>query len=77
MEVDDRFLLPVFQPKVPRHLTIVLRDFAVSFLPIVKLAATNTQPSNEPFGRYLRPLGPVVDIVDDRIARVVGNPASF
>jgi hypothetical protein len=55
----------------------VLVGFAVAVLPLVVLACRQIQPAQEGFGRQLRAPRPVLDVVDDFVARVVGNPASL
>ncbi len=76
MKVEDRSLLPVFEPEVPRHLAVVLVDFSVSLLPVKILALRNADPLDDLGRRNLGPLGPVVGVVDDGVSRVVGSPRS-
>ena len=77
VEVDDRLLLPGFEPPVARNLAVVLVGFAVPFAPRVVLAAAQLQPEQQLFHRCLGTIRPVLQVVDDCVARIVGNPASF
>jgi len=76
VEVQDRLLLPVLKPPVPRDLSVVLVDHAVPGTPLVELAAGQPHPAQQLPGRQLRALGPMTYVVDDLVPRVVGNPAS-
>jgi hypothetical protein len=77
VEVEDRLLLPGFQPIVAGDQRVVLVDLAVALPPIVKLARAQREPTDEPFDGQLGAIRPMVDEVDDLVAGVVGNPASF
>ena len=77
MEIDDGLFLPLFQPPVAGHQAVVLVDFAVAFLPVVELTGAETGPGGDPPGRNFRAAVPVTDVIDDLVAGVVGNPASF
>ena len=76
VEVEDGFLLPVFEPPVARNLAVVLVDLAVAMIPVVKLAGSQPEPAQQLSGGQLGALGPVVQVVDDLVAGVVGNPGS-
>src|SRR6185437_10547837 len=75
--VQDDLFLPALQPRVAGDLSIVLVDLPVPLLPSMELAGPERQPAEEPAGRQLGPHGPVVDVIDDLVAGVMGNPASF
>ena len=75
--IEDRLLLPFFKPPVARDLAVVLVGLAVATFPIMELARAEPQPAQQTFGGQFRALRPVVEVVDDFVARVVGNPASF
>lgn len=77
MEIQDCILLPVFKPEVSWNRSIVFVCLTVAFLPIEVLARSNSDPSDDLFGRCLGTLGPIVDVIDNLISRVVGNPVSF
>ena len=77
VELDDRPLLPAFQPVIARNPAVVLVRLAVALFPTVKRALLDADPADEPLGRDLRPLAPSVDVVDDLIACFVGNPDSL
>ena len=76
VEVQDRFLLPIFEPEISRDRTVVFVDFAVTFLPVKELATADTQPGHDLLGGGLGPLVPVIDVIHDLVTRVVGSPAS-
>ena len=76
VEVQDRFLLPIFEPEISRDRTVVFVDFAVTFLPVKELATTDAQPGDDLLGGNLGPLVPAIDVIHDLVACVVGNPAS-
>src|ERR1035437_10452636 len=74
MEIDDRLLLPVFQPEIPRNPTVVFVHFAIPFPPAVELTAPDAEPLHEPPGADLGPLRPAPDEIHDLIPRVVRRP---
>src|SRR5450631_3154098 len=53
MEVDDRLLLPVLHPEIPRNPTVVFVHLAIPFPPAVELAAPDAEPLHEPPGADL------------------------
>src|SRR6201999_1920597 len=73
---DDRTLLVVEQPVIARDERVVLVDLAIASLPREELAASHADPRDEAIGRDLGLRGPRAHEVDDRIARVGGNPAT-
>ncbi len=75
--IEDRLFLPLFEPPVAWDLAVVLVGLAVATFPIMELARAEPQPAQQTFGGQFRALRPVVDVVDDFVARVVGNPASL
>ena len=77
MEIDEGLLFPVFQPPVAGHKPVVLVDFSVAFLPVVELTGTETGPSDDLPGRDFRAVSPVMNVIDDVVAGVVGNPDSL
>ena len=76
MEGEDGLLLSGREPMVARNPTVVFIDFAVPLLPVVELAGLNAQPGDDLLGRDIGPLRPMPNIVDQRIAGIVGNPDS-
>src|ERR1035441_5258275 len=76
MEVDDRLLLPVLQPEIPRNPTVVFVHLAIPFPPAVELAAPDAEPLHEPPGADLGLLRPAPDEIHDLIPRVVRHPDS-
>jgi hypothetical protein len=55
----------------------VLVDFAIAFSPVVELAGAQPDPVEKVAGRDLGLVAPGADEVDELIAGIVGNPASF
>ena len=76
MEVDDGGLLPVLEPVVAGDVSVVLVDLAVAVFPRVILARPEFEPGEKLLRRRLGTVGPIADVVDDLIARVMGNPHS-
>ena len=72
--LDDRPLLPVFEPVVARDLAVVLVRLPVALTPGVVLALGHADPGDEAPGRQLGLLGQLGDEVDDLVTRVMGNP---
>ena len=75
--IKDGGLFQIFQPPVARHLAVVLVELAVAAFPIVKLARAQFQPAQQAFGRQFSAIRPALDIIDNLVASVVGNPASL
>jgi hypothetical protein len=75
--VKNGLLLPVGQPAIARHAAVVLILPAVAVFPLVELAASQPLPAEQRFGRKPAALGPVLDVVDDGVARIVRNPFLF
>ncbi|MDB5392294.1 MAG: hypothetical protein JWM11_7940 [Planctomycetaceae bacterium] len=76
MKVENGGLFPVFQPEVSRDFAVVFIGLSVAQLLRMLLARPRVDPTEETEGRDFRPVGPVVDTVDNLIARVVRNPAT-
>jgi hypothetical protein len=76
MELEDRGDLGLGQPPVARDLAVVLVDATVALLPVVELILANAQPRDDPLDGDAGAFGPLENVVDDLIARVVGNPNS-
>lgn len=74
---EDGLPFPVFEPEIPRDQGIVFVDLAIAVFPLVELAGSQLEPVEQLFGRQFGTLGPVADVIDDLVARVVGNPTSF
>ena len=74
MEVDDRPLFPLLQPKVPGNPTVMLVGLAVTLPPIVKLAGGHVEPLDEPAGADFAGLRPAPDEIHDLVPRVVRHP---
>lgn len=75
--VDDRLFLFLRQPAVARRVAVVFVRPAVPLAPLVILARRKAEPAEQHSGRQLRAVGPMPHVVDDLVARVVGNPTSF
>jgi hypothetical protein len=76
VKIDDGSFFPVLEPPIARDLAVVLVDFAVTVLPVVKLTCAQAEPTQELTSRKLRAVGPMLDVVDNLVTRVVGNPGS-
>jgi hypothetical protein len=77
MEVEDGLLLRVLEPVVARDPGVVLVGLTVAVLPGVPLGGGQVEPYQEAGDRDAGLAGPAVDEIDDLVAGVVGNPASF
>jgi hypothetical protein len=77
VEVEDRLFFPVGKPPVPGHLAVVLVGLSVALLPLVELARAQYRPTQQAFFGQLGPVRPVVDVIDDLVAGIGGNPASL
>lgn len=77
MKVDDRSPFPVLQPPVSRDLAVVRIDFAVTAFPGVVLAGSEPDPTQDLADRDLGARRPVLDVIDDLVSRIMGNPATF
>jgi hypothetical protein len=74
--IDDGRFFPVGQPVIARHQAVVFIRLAIALAPVVELAAADAQPGDQRLVRQFRSRVPVANVVDDFIARVVGNPTS-
>ena len=74
VEVEDRLLLPVFQPPIAWNQGVVLVGQAVSRTPVVELGDGDSQPSDESPSGDLGSFRPSGDVIDNGVAYVVGNP---
>src|SRR4051794_17486556 len=74
VEVEDRRLLPRFEPPVAGDQRVVLVGQTVTRPPVVVLAGSDPEPADESSHGDLGVLGPVPDEVDDGVAGIVGNP---
>jgi len=54
----------------------VLVRFAIALAPREELAARDTDPLDEASGGDFGLVGPRADEIDDRVARIGGNPAT-
>ncbi len=77
VEVEDGLPFPVFEPEIPRDQGLVFVDLAIALFPLVELAGSQVEPVEQLLGGEFGTVGPVGDVVDDLVARVVGNPASL
>ena len=76
MEIKDGTLLPFFEPVIARNPTVMLIDFAVTLPPLVECPFRDFHPAENLLGGLLGTLLPVVDVIHDGIASLVGNPNS-
>ena len=59
---------------VARHLGVVLIDFSVTVFPVMEFRACYTDPLNNRVSRDIGSLRPLIDVVDNGVADIVGNP---
>lgn len=76
MELHDRLFFPILQPPVAGNLAVVLVDLAITLFPVIELLLAQPQPGEQLFRLDLGALRPVLDVIDDGVARLVGNPAA-
>jgi hypothetical protein len=62
---------------IPWDGSIVLVDFAIAFLPVEILAAANPEPRNDLLSWDFGSLVPMIDVIDNLVAGIRGNPASI
>ena len=77
MEVKDRLLLPFFEPPVPWYFAVMAVDLSVAFEPCVVLARGQLCPLEQVFAGQSGTLRPILHVVDDLVANVVGDPNAF
>src|SRR6185369_1837303 len=77
VESDDRLLLPILQPEIPRNPAVVLVHLAIPFAPAVELTGRYAEPANESPGADLGLLRPAPDEIHDLVPRVVWHPEPF
>ncbi len=61
---------------VARYPAVVLIDLAITLFPTIKRALGHAHPLQDPFGGHVGVITPAMNVIDDRIADVVGNPNS-
>ena len=76
MEVGDGLFFPALKPPITWNVAVVLFGLAIPSPPIVELALSDSQPIYEVVSRQLGTLRPAVNVVDDGIASVVGDPGA-
>ena len=76
IEVQNRFLLPVLEPMIAGNPTVVLVDLSVPLLPAVEGPLGHFHPTQDPLGRHLGSILPVLDVIHHCIASFMGNPNS-
>ena len=74
-EVADAQLLLVGEPMIAWHPGVVFVDFAEARDPVLVLAAADADPGHETRDGDIGLVGPGADEIDDRIARVMRDPA--
>jgi len=77
VKVNDRSSFPVLQPPIAWDLPVVRIDFAVAVFPSVVLAGSQPDPEQQLEDWNFGAIGPVLDVVDDLVSRIMGNPATF
>lgn len=58
------------------QLAVVFVGFSLALFPLLELAGGEFEPAEQPLRRLLGARRPMFHVVDDLIARFVGNPAS-
>jgi hypothetical protein len=76
-EGDNLASLLLGEPVVAWHPGIVLVDFAIALLPVIKLAGAQLDPAEEADDGDLGLVAPGADEIDELIPNIVGNPASL
>ena len=76
MKGKDGLLLVGGEPMVSWNPSVVFVDLAVALFPVIELAGLDSEPSHDLLGRNAAAILPMTNIVDHRIAGVVGNPHS-
>ena len=71
VEVDDGFLLRLFEPVVSRDEGVMLVDLSVASFPIVELSGSQCDPVDDSRGRQFASSGPAIDVVDDLVSGIV------
>ena len=70
---DPLFLLGS-QPMISWNPPVVLIHLSIAVTPLKIFALPNPHPPHQAERRNLRPLHPVIDVVDDLVTSVMGNP---
>jgi hypothetical protein len=76
-EGDDAVLFIVGEPVVARDPGVVLVDLAEAVFPVVELAGADADPADEAPEGDVGLGAPGADEIDDGVAGVVGDPATF
>lgn len=76
VEVDNRLAFPRLEPMVARDLSVVLVGLAVPLAPVVERPFGDPQPLEELLGGDVGFGFPEVNVIDQAVACVRGNPAS-
>ena len=76
MEVNDRLFFPVFEPPIPRNLSVMLVDLAVTRLPVPEFIGGQLNPLQQLLGRQPRAVYPVDDVINNLVSCIVRNPAT-
>ena len=76
VEIDNGSFFRILEPPIVGDLAAVLIDFALTVFPVAKLGPAEAAPTQELTCWKLREVSPMLDVVDNLITRVVGNPGS-
>jgi hypothetical protein len=76
VKIDDGPAFPRLEPVVAGDLAVVLIRFPVPLAPLVERSLGNGEPLEELFDGDFSLGLPVMDVVDQAVACVRGNPAS-
>ena len=72
--VDDGLFFLLGEPPVARNCAVVLIFLSEAVFPVVELAGAQAQPAKQLPRGDLGAGSPVLDVVDDLVTRVMGNP---
>lgn len=75
--VDDRLLLPFFQPIITWDPAVVFVDLPITLAPVIKLTGADLEPMNKIVGGNFGFATPSADKVNHLIPRIVGNPSGI
>lgn len=74
---NDSLFFIIQQPVITRNPGVVFVDFLVAFSPVIILASSKTQPSNQLPNRQSCFLRPIPNVFDNRIANIVRRPGAI
>ncbi len=76
MESDDGLPLPVLKPPIARDFSVVIIRLSVATFPVMKFIGCQSEPAKQLLGRQFGSFGPVIDVINNLVSRVMRNPAT-